>query len=157
QDLSDRGLLDSTLVVMFGEFGRTPKINKDAGRDHWPNSIPVAIAGGGIRNGIVVGATDAHGENPTERPITPADLAATIYSLLGRAPPPPRPPPPAPPPTRAGEGGRAGDLIRDRKGGAREPLPPRGGGGWALGRLPFSVLRYSLPTERRRRIASRTT
>src|SRR5438067_2468061 len=68
QDLSDRGLLESTLVVMFGEFGRTPKVNKDAGRDHWPNSIPVAIAGGGIRNGIVVGATDPHGENPSERP-----------------------------------------------------------------------------------------
>src|SRR5436305_6830172 len=82
QDLSDRGLLDSTLVVMFGEFGRTPKINKDAGRDHWPNSIPVAIAGGGIRNGIVVGATDRRGEDPIERPISPEDLAAPIYTCL---------------------------------------------------------------------------
>jgi hypothetical protein len=82
-DLADRGLLESTLVLAFGEFGRTPKINKEAGRDHWPNVGSVLIAGGGIRNGQAVGASDRSGEYPAERPITPEDLAATIYHCLG--------------------------------------------------------------------------
>lgn len=82
-DLAERGLLDTTLVLAFGEFGRTSKINKDAGRDHWPNVASVLIAGGGIRNGRVVGASDASGEYPAERPIKPEDLAATVYHCLG--------------------------------------------------------------------------
>ena len=83
RDLSDRGMLDNTLVLAFGEFGRTAKINKDVGRDHWPQVASVFIAGGGIKNGIVVGSSDASGEYPAERPITPEDLAATIYRCLG--------------------------------------------------------------------------
>ena len=83
RDLSDRGMLDETLVVVMGEFGRTPKINSNAGRDHWPNCFSVALAGGGIQGGQVVGSSDALGEFPKERPITPSDLAATIYTLLG--------------------------------------------------------------------------
>ncbi|MCC2672958.1 MAG: hypothetical protein K0Q72_5430 [Armatimonadetes bacterium] len=83
RDLSDRGMLDSTLVLAFGEFGRTAKINKEVGRDHWPQVASVFIAGGGIKNGVVVGATDAAGEYPTERPISPEDLAATVYRCLG--------------------------------------------------------------------------
>lgn len=83
RDLSDRGMLEETLVVVMGEFGRTPKINSNAGRDHWPNCFSVALAGGGIQGGQVVGSSDALGEFPKERPITPSDLAATIYTLLG--------------------------------------------------------------------------
>ncbi|MBM3457298.1 MAG: DUF1501 domain-containing protein, partial [Armatimonadetes bacterium] len=83
QDLDDRGLLDNTLVVMFGEFGRTIQINKDAGRDHWPHVSPVLIGGGGVRNGIVVGRSDNKGEYPVERPVKPEDLAATIYRAMG--------------------------------------------------------------------------
>jgi hypothetical protein len=83
QDLSDRGMLEETLVVVMGEFGRTPKINSNAGRDHWPNCFSVALAGGGIQGGQVVGSSDALGEFPKERPITPSDLSATIYTLLG--------------------------------------------------------------------------
>ena len=83
EDLSDRGLLDETLVVVMGEFGRTPKINSAAGRDHWPNVFSVALAGAGIRGGQVVGRSDALGELPRENPVTPSDLAATIYTLLG--------------------------------------------------------------------------
>lgn len=82
-DLSDRGMLDETLVVVMGEFGRTPKINSNGGRDHWPNVFSVALAGGGIQGGQVVGASDALGEYPKDNPITPSDLAATIYTLLG--------------------------------------------------------------------------
>lgn len=82
-DLSDRGMLDETLVVVMGEFGRTPKINANGGRDHWPNVFSVALAGGGIQGGQVVGSSDALGEYPKDNPITPSDLAATIYTLLG--------------------------------------------------------------------------
>jgi hypothetical protein len=82
-DLADRGLLDETLVVVMGEFGRTPKINTEGGRDHWPRVFSVALAGGGVRGGQIVGASDASGEGPKDRPVTPADLACTIYSLLG--------------------------------------------------------------------------
>lgn len=83
EDLSDRGLLDSTLVIVMGEFGRTPKLNPRGGRDHWPRAFSVALAGGGIRGGQVVGKSDAHGERPAERPVTPADLVRTIYHALG--------------------------------------------------------------------------
>jgi hypothetical protein len=82
-DLRERGMLDSTLVVMMGEFGRTPKLNAAAGRDHWPRAGFVCLAGGGVRGGQVIGATDAHGEVPSERPVTPPDLAFTILTLLG--------------------------------------------------------------------------
>ncbi len=82
-DLHDRGLLEETLVIVMGEFGRTPKINTLAGRDHWPRVFSVLLAGGGVRGGQVVGASDPRGESPAERPITPTDLACTIYTLLG--------------------------------------------------------------------------
>jgi uncharacterized protein (DUF1501 family) len=82
-DLRERGLLDSTLVVMMGEFGRTPKLNAAAGRDHWPRAGFACLAGGGVRGGQVIGATDAHGEVPVERPVSPPDLAFTLLRLLG--------------------------------------------------------------------------
>jgi hypothetical protein len=82
-DLRERGLLDSTLVVMMGEFGRTPKLNAAAGRDHWPRAGFVCLAGGGVRGGQLIGATDAHGEVPSERPVSPPDLAFTLLTLLG--------------------------------------------------------------------------
>ena len=76
-------MLDETLVVVMGEFGRTPRINSAGGRDHWPNVFSVALAGGGVRGGQVIGGSDALGEYPKENPVTPSDLAATIYTLLG--------------------------------------------------------------------------
>ncbi len=82
-DLVDRRLLDETLVVVMGEFGRTPKLNTQGGRDHWPRVFSVLLAGGGVPGGQVIGSSDATGESPKDRPITPADLAATIYTLLG--------------------------------------------------------------------------
>jgi hypothetical protein len=82
-DLSDRGLLDETLVLAMGEFGRTPKVNTQRGRDHWPRAFSVVLAGGGIRGGQVLGKSDKVGESPSDRPVTPADLAATIFTLLG--------------------------------------------------------------------------
>lgn len=83
EDLAERGLLDETLIVVMGEFGRTPKLNTSGGRDHWPRVFSVAMAGGGVSGGQVVGASDSVGEGPKDRPVTPADLASTIYSLLG--------------------------------------------------------------------------
>jgi hypothetical protein len=82
-DLHDRGLLEETLVIVMGEFGRTPKINTLAGRDHWPRVFSVLLAGGGVRGGRVVGTSDARAESPAQRPVTPTDLACTIYTLLG--------------------------------------------------------------------------
>jgi hypothetical protein len=82
-DLSERGLLDSTLVVWIGDFGRTPKINADAGRDHWPHCYSVVLAGGGIRGGQVVGESDATGGYPVTRAVTPADIHATVFHALG--------------------------------------------------------------------------
>ncbi len=82
-DLSERGMLDETLVVVMGEFGRTPKINSNAGRDHWPNVFSIALAGGGVRGGQVIGSSDSLAEFPKDNPVTPADLATTIYTLLG--------------------------------------------------------------------------
>jgi uncharacterized protein (DUF1501 family) len=82
-DLHERGLLDHTLVVVMGEFGRTPKLNTLAGRDHWPRVFSVMLAGGGVPGGQVIGSSDERGESPDSRPVTPADLAATIYRLLG--------------------------------------------------------------------------
>jgi len=83
RDLDSRGLLDSTLVVITTEFGRTPRINSMAGRDHWPNAFSVVLAGGGIKVGGVIGATDKIGAAVTDRPITPPDLTATILAVLG--------------------------------------------------------------------------
>jgi hypothetical protein len=83
EDLDERGLLDSTLVIATGEFGRTPKINANAGRDHWPDCYSLLLAGGGITPGRVYGASDQTGAYPADSPVTPADLAATIYSQFG--------------------------------------------------------------------------
>lgn len=83
EDLRQRGLLDSTLVVMMGEFGRTPKLNALGGRDHWPRAGFVCLAGGGVRGGQVIGSTNPHGEIPNDRPVGPQDLAYSILKLLG--------------------------------------------------------------------------
>lgn len=82
-DLHERGMLDETLVVVMGEFGRTPKLNTLGGRDHWPRVFSVLLAGGGISGGQVIGASDSRGESPLDHPVTPSDLAASIYQLLG--------------------------------------------------------------------------
>ncbi|HWY86512.1 MAG TPA: DUF1501 domain-containing protein [Gemmataceae bacterium] len=82
-DLSDRGLLATTLVIAIGEFGRTPRINDKAGRDHWEHCYSALVAGGGTRGGRVIGESDARAERPHERPLTPADLAATIHHATG--------------------------------------------------------------------------
>ncbi|MBI3874920.1 MAG: DUF1501 domain-containing protein [Verrucomicrobia bacterium] len=83
EDLDQRGMLDKTLVLVWGEFGRTPRINKDAGRDHWPNVMTAVLAGGGIKRGIVLGESDARAEFPKERPMTPQDVLSTMYHQLG--------------------------------------------------------------------------
>jgi hypothetical protein len=83
RDLGARGMLASTLVVVTGEFGRTPRINKNAGRDHWGPAFTVALGGGGVHGGRVVGKTDARAERPVSDPYAPEDLSATMYRLLG--------------------------------------------------------------------------
>ena len=83
EDLAARGLLESTLVVEMGEFGRTPKINGNAGRDHWPDCYTIALAGGGIQGRAVHGASDKIGAYPDRDGVTPADLAATIFWRFG--------------------------------------------------------------------------
>jgi hypothetical protein len=85
-DLADRGLLDATLVVAVGEFGRSPRLNLRGGRDHWPGVWSALIAGAGVRGGQIVGASDALGGAPADRPVSPAELLATIDHALGRAP-----------------------------------------------------------------------
>jgi hypothetical protein len=82
-DLTDRGLLDSTLVIAMGEFGRTPKVNSTAGRDHWPHCYSVVLAGGGVRGGMVFGSSDKLGAHPETDAVTPADLAATLFWRFG--------------------------------------------------------------------------
>jgi uncharacterized protein (DUF1501 family) len=82
-DLRDRSMLDETLIVVMGEFGRTPKLNTNAGRDHWPRVFSVVMAGGGVQGGQVVGTSDSTGESPADRPVTPSDLVHTIYTLVG--------------------------------------------------------------------------
>ena len=82
-DLETRGLLDSTLVLWMGEFGRTPKINENASRDHWPQCYTVLLAGGGVKRGYTYGASDKTGAFPAENPVRPDDLAATVYYMLG--------------------------------------------------------------------------
>jgi hypothetical protein len=83
EDLDVRGLLDETLVIMMGEFGRTPKFNNAGGRDHWPQCFSVVLAGGGIRGGQVHGASDKAAAYPALDPVTPGDLLATLYHCLG--------------------------------------------------------------------------
>jgi hypothetical protein len=83
EDLEDRGLLKTTLVIAVGEFGRSPKINDKAGREHWEHCYSALLAGGGVRGGRVIGSSDAKGEHPHDRPTTPADLAATIHHAVG--------------------------------------------------------------------------
>jgi hypothetical protein len=85
-DLGVRGLLEETLVVVMGEFGRTPKINADAGRDHWGLCGSVVLAGGGLNRGIVVGASDKMGAYPASQPVSPPDITATIFYALGLDP-----------------------------------------------------------------------
>jgi hypothetical protein len=82
-DLDDRGLLDSTLIVWMGEFGRTPRINDNISRDHWPDCYSVLLAGGGVQRGCVHGASDRHGAYPARDPVRPDDLASTMFALLG--------------------------------------------------------------------------
>jgi hypothetical protein len=82
-DLETRGLLDETLVVMFGEFGRTPKVNKEAGRDHWGRAFFATFFGAGVKGGAVIGKTDKIGAAPVTPPYSPMDLGATIYQALG--------------------------------------------------------------------------
>ncbi|QDU40995.1 hypothetical protein Mal4_53600 [Maioricimonas rarisocia] len=83
EDLSERGLLDATMVCNLAEFGRTPRVNPAGGRDHWPQCFTVYFAGGGVKGGQVVGASDPVGGVPAERPVVPADVVATIFHSLG--------------------------------------------------------------------------
>src|SRR5207244_8752150 len=83
RDLDQRGLLDSTLVMVTTEFGRTPKINGTAGRDHYPKVFSIALAGGGIKRGQVYGSSDPTGGEPDENPLTVPDLAHTVYHQMG--------------------------------------------------------------------------
>ena len=88
-DLDDRGLLETTLVITAGEFGRTPKLNKDKqgpGRDHWSNCFSLTMGGGGVKTGVVIGASDRLGAVPKERPVSVADFVATVYHALGLDP-----------------------------------------------------------------------
>jgi hypothetical protein len=86
EDLDERGLLDETLVVWMGEFGRSPRINAMAGRDHWPQCYTALVAGGGVRRGFIYGASDKYGAYPASDAVRPDDLAATMFALLGLDP-----------------------------------------------------------------------
>ena len=83
QDLSQRGLLESTLVIAMGEFGRTPHQNINGGRDHWPQCWSLALGGGGIRGGQIIGSSDATGASIADRMVTIGELAATVYKAFG--------------------------------------------------------------------------
>ena len=83
QDLHDRGLQDDVVTVVWGEFGRTPKINGNAGRDHWPTAMSAMVAGGGMKMGQAVGATNERGERPKDRPVTVPQLMSTLYRAIG--------------------------------------------------------------------------
>ena len=82
EDLHARGLADDVLVVAMGEFGRTPRVNRTAGRDHWGNAMSVVMAGGGLKTGQVIGATDGKGERPAASPYRPENVLATVYRFL---------------------------------------------------------------------------
>ncbi len=86
EDLHQRGMLDSTLVLAAGEFGRTPELNPRGGRDHWPGCWTVLFAGGGVRGGQVIGASDKSAGEPADRPVSPAEIAASVYRALGVRP-----------------------------------------------------------------------
>ena len=86
RDLERRGMLDRTLIMVSSEFGRTPKINKDAGRDHWPRVFSVAFAGGGFKRGLIYGTSDATGAEPESNPLSVENMAATVYTQLGIRP-----------------------------------------------------------------------
>jgi uncharacterized protein (DUF1501 family) len=86
QDLDQRGLLETTLVIALGEFGRTPRINRQAGRDHHASAWSIVLAGAGLRGGRVLGATDKTGGEVTDLPVSPADLVRSIHAILGADP-----------------------------------------------------------------------
>jgi hypothetical protein len=86
EDLDARGLLESTLVIALAEFGRSPRINRAAGRDHWPDCYSMVLAGGGVKGGMVFGASDRQGAFPATDPVTPGDLAATLFWRFGLDP-----------------------------------------------------------------------
>src|SRR5262249_10195632 len=83
QDLAERGMLDDVTILAWGEFGRTPRINKDAGRDHWPPVSCALLAGGGMRTGQVIGSTNRLGEYAKDRPVSFQEIVATLYHNLG--------------------------------------------------------------------------
>ena len=85
-DLAERGMLERTVVAVLGDFGRTPRINKDAGRDHWNACYSILLAGGGLQQGLVYGASDRTGSTPADRPVSPGNIIATLYHLLGVSP-----------------------------------------------------------------------
>jgi uncharacterized protein (DUF1501 family) len=86
EDLADRQLLETTLVVGLGEFGRTPRVNPGGGRDHWPDCFSIVLAGGGVHGGAIHGASDKLGAYPDADPVTPGDLAATLFWRFGLDP-----------------------------------------------------------------------
>jgi uncharacterized protein (DUF1501 family) len=86
EDLEDRGMLNDVTVIAWGEFGRTPRINKEAGRDHWPQVSCALMAGGGMRTGQAIGATNRLGEYAASRPVTFGEVVATLYHNLGLNP-----------------------------------------------------------------------
>jgi membrane-anchored protein YejM (alkaline phosphatase superfamily) len=86
RDLKQEGLLDETIVVLAGEFGRTPKVNDGAGRDHWPNAYSIVMAGGGLQSGLVFGTTDNQGAEVLSDAVSPADVLATVWHLMGLDP-----------------------------------------------------------------------
>ena len=118
QDLSDRGLLDSTIVWCCGEFGRTPKIDWESpwngGRNHWGGVFSALVAGGGFKGGHVVGSSDARGEEVRDRPVYPADLIGSMYELLGIDAA--KLPHPAGSSARAAGGGGRGEVRRTAQG-----------------------------------------
>jgi hypothetical protein len=83
EDLHQRGLGNDVITIVWGEFGRTPRINRNAGRDHWPSAMSALIAGGGLRMGQMVGSTNARAERPQDTPCTPSNVLATIYTAMG--------------------------------------------------------------------------
>jgi uncharacterized protein (DUF1501 family) len=86
EDLDERGMLDTTMVIALGEFGRTPQINKDVGRDHWSNAMSVLFAGGGTPGGQIIGATDPRGYSAVDRVLSPENFVSTVYTKLGMDP-----------------------------------------------------------------------
>jgi uncharacterized protein (DUF1501 family) len=83
EDLQQRGMLETTMVVAMGEFGRTPHMNSRGGRDHWPGVWSVLFAGGKVQGGQVIGSSDRFGAEPSDRPVTPAEIAASVYTGMG--------------------------------------------------------------------------